>query len=55
MIKRDSLKYQYYGETMPEVLFDLARNPEETVDFSQQEEYREIIEDFRAERIRLGF
>ena len=31
MIKRDALKYQYYGPDMPEVLFDLERDPEELV------------------------
>ena len=31
MIKRDHLKYQYYGRDMPEVLFDLSRDPEETI------------------------
>ena len=27
MIKRDQLKYQYYGREMPEVLFDLSVRP----------------------------
>ena len=33
MIKQDHLKYQYYGPEMPEVLFDLARDPTERQDF----------------------
>ena len=33
MIKQDDLKYQYYGMEMPEVLFDLAADPGETVNF----------------------
>ncbi|RRD94458.1 hypothetical protein EII17_08170 [Clostridiales bacterium COT073_COT-073] len=55
MIKQGDLKYQYYGQDMPEVLFDLAVNPEETIDFSQDKSYQQRMADFRAERIRLGF
>jgi choline-sulfatase len=39
MIKRDALKYQYYGPEMPEVLFDLKRDPEELVNFIDDPTY----------------
>jgi choline-sulfatase len=55
MIKRDHLKYQYYGETMPEVLFDLSRNPEESLNFIDEPEYAEQVEQFRLRRGELGF
>ncbi len=55
MIKRDSLKYQYYGESIPEVLFDLVRNPEETVNFIQEPDYAEAVSQFRLRRAELGF
>jgi choline-sulfatase len=47
MIKRDHLKYQYYGPDSPEVLFDLQRNPEETVNFISNPDYAELVEHFR--------
>jgi len=55
MIKRDHLKYQYYGRDMPEVLFDLARNPEETVNFVTDPRYRDVLAEFRARRGELGY
>ncbi|NMA85367.1 MAG: sulfatase-like hydrolase/transferase [Epulopiscium sp.] len=55
MIKWDHLKYQYYGEDLPEVLFDLKRDPKETVDYIEDPEYDEIIQKFRSRRNELGF
>ncbi|WP_158607007.1 sulfatase-like hydrolase/transferase [Paenibacillus ginsengarvi] len=55
MIKRDALKYQCYGPDKPEVLFDLQRNPEETVNFIDEPEYREQVERFRLRARELKF
>ena len=55
MIKRDCLKYQYYGREMPEVLFDLARDPEETINFIGDPRYQEVLVSFRARRNALGY
>jgi len=54
MIKQDNLKYQYY-QNMPEVLFDLKRNPEETVNFIDDLEYADDLEKFRARLAQLGY
>ncbi len=55
MIKQDDLKYQYYGEDMPEVLFDLKKDPGETVNFMSDPAYGEQIRYFRNRRGQLGF
>jgi choline-sulfatase len=55
MIKRDDLKYQYYGEKMPEVLFDLSKDPEETKNVINSPEYAKKVEDFRRRRNKLGY
>ena len=55
MIKRDHLKYQYYGEDMPEVLFDLRRDPDETTNFLADPAYAEDIRCFRERRAVYGF
>jgi len=55
MIKQGHLKYQYYGEDMPEVLFDLARDPTETQDFIDDPEYAATLEAFRRRRSALGY
>jgi choline-sulfatase len=55
MIKRGDLKYQYYGESMPEVLFDLDRDPTETKDFVADPAYAAALETFRARRSALGY
>lgn len=55
MIKRDQLKYHYYGPDMPEVLFDLQRNPEETINFIAEPEYGERVDRFRRRAAELGF
>ncbi len=55
LIKRGALKYQYYGPEMPEVLFDLARDPGETTDFIADPAYRPALAAFRERRAALGF
>ena len=55
MIKRDQLKYQYYGPEMPEVLFDLSANPEETINFVDDPRYADSLADFRKRRDELGY
>ncbi|MFI3170041.1 MAG: sulfatase-like hydrolase/transferase [Faecalibacterium sp.] len=48
MIKQDDLKYQYYGKDMPEVLFDLAKDPSECTNFATDPAYAENMAVFRA-------
>ncbi len=48
MLKHGALKYQYYGEDMPEVLFDLAVNPEETINFANDASYASVMDAFRV-------
>lgn len=55
MIKQDHFKYQYYGTEMKEVLFDLKRNPEETINFLEHKEYSQKVEQFRGRAVELGF
>ena len=55
MIKRDHLKYQYYGREMPEVLFDLSINPEETMNFVGDPRYADALASFRIRRDELGY
>ncbi len=55
MIKRDHLKYQYYGPEMPEALFDLDVNPAETVNYIDDPRYADALADFRRRRDELGY
>ena len=55
MIKQDDLKYQYYGAEMPEVLFDLARDPEERINFIGEAQYAPFLDRVRVRRGELGF
>lgn len=55
MIKRDDLKYHSYGEAMPEVLFDLANDPSETVNVIGDTAYASAVRSFRERRKALGF
>lgn len=55
MIKQDDLKYQYYGEDMPEVLFDLAVEPGEHRNLIDEPRYAAALQDLRARRGELGF
>ena len=54
MIKRDQLKYQYYGPEMPEVLFDLERNPQESVNYVNHPQYADRVAAFRERLVALG-
>lgn len=55
MIKRDHLKYQWYGPDVPEVLFDLKSDPGETTNCISESQYQEAITYFRNERVARGF
>lgn len=54
MIKQDNLKYQYYGEEIPEVLFDLAKDPDEMENLADNPEYSSVMDEFRARLSALG-
>jgi len=54
MIKRGSLKYQYYGESTPEVLFDLEGDPGETENLAGALAYAEVMDRFRRRLAELG-
>jgi choline-sulfatase len=54
MIKQDDLKYQYYGEEIPEVLFDLARDPGERVNLAGDPSYADSMRHSRARLAELG-
>jgi choline-sulfatase len=54
MIKRDHLKYQYYGPDLPEVLFDLEKNPQETINFIDDTDYANVVVRFRQRCAELG-
>jgi len=53
MIKRDCLKYQYYGPQMQEVLFDLQANPDETINLIDDPEYAAAVQSFRRRYAQL--
>ena len=55
MVKQGPLKYQYYGEGMPEVLFDLASDPSESTNVLHEQAYACHVERFRARRDSLGY
>jgi choline-sulfatase len=54
MIKRDHLKYQYYGPDMPEVLFDLEQDPGEFRNVLTEPAYAGAVTAFRARLATLG-
>lgn len=55
MIKQDDLKYQYYGEDLPEVLFDLGKDPKESTNCMENPNHSESIRSFRLRKTELGF
>ncbi|NBE98341.1 hypothetical protein FE391_15035 [Nonomuraea sp. KC401] len=55
MIKQGVLKYQWYGAEGPEVLFDLAKDPQESTDHAADPAYAAAMTAFRARRDALGF
>jgi len=54
MIVRDRLKYQWYGTDMPEMLFDLERDPGETANYADDPAYAPAMDAFRARLATLG-
>ena len=54
MIKQGHLKYQYYGPDMPEVLFDLEKDPGERQDFANDPDYVSDLSRFRSRLAELG-
>ncbi len=54
MIKQDDLKYQYYGENVPEVLFDLSKDPGEKTNAIKDPAYAAAIKRFRKRLTELG-
>jgi len=54
MIKRDDLKYQYYGDDIPEVLFDLKADPGETANLAESPDYAKAVRAFRSRLAELG-
>ncbi|HVK04307.1 MAG TPA: sulfatase-like hydrolase/transferase [Armatimonadaceae bacterium] len=55
MIKQGALKYLYYGEEVPEVVFDLAADPGEREDVVADPRHAEAVAGFRRRRAALGF
>ncbi|MGL1890063.1 MAG: sulfatase-like hydrolase/transferase [Spirochaetaceae bacterium] len=55
MIKRDNLKYQFYGEDGEEVLFDLHNDPDELINYISDKNYIKYVKQFRQRRAELGF
>ena len=55
MIKRNQLKYHYYGPDMPEVLWDLEQDPGETINLISDPSYTGVLKQFRNRRDQLGF
>lgn len=55
MIKRDALKYQYYGPDLPEVLFDLDADPGENRNAIDDPQHKDAVELFRRRRRELAF
>ncbi len=46
MIKKDDLKYQWYGDDQSEILFDLKRNPSETENYIENVTYSQYRENY---------
>lgn len=55
MVRRDELKYQFYGEDDSEVLFDLATDPAETANLAADPRHARAMTEFRRRRQALGF
>ncbi|TDE11217.1 sulfatase-like hydrolase/transferase [Jiangella asiatica] len=55
MIKRGALKYQFYGDEGPEVLFDLDIDPAELRNLATDSDYAATMTSFRRRRDELGF
>ncbi|MFW6065696.1 MAG: sulfatase-like hydrolase/transferase [Planctomycetota bacterium] len=59
MIKQGSLKYQWYEHeddgVLPEILFDLAKDPHETVNLIEDQAYADRVQRFRRRLAELGY
>jgi choline-sulfatase len=55
MVKQGDLKYCYFDDDGPEVLFDLSRDPGETTNYADDSEYADVVERFRERRDELGY
>jgi choline-sulfatase len=55
MIKRDDLKYCYFGEDRREVLFDLDADPDETTNVIDDPAYADRVDAFRERRGALAY
>lgn len=55
MIKYENLKYQYYGEAVTEVLFDLNEDPDEKTNAINDSKYQKEIKYFRERLANLGY
>ena len=55
LVKRGDLRYCYYGEKHPEVLFDLDRDPEESTNRATDSGYADAMATFRTRRGELGY
>jgi choline-sulfatase len=55
MIKQDALKYQCYGPDIPEVLFDLDRDPTEKTNLIHEAAFSDHLHKFRNRATELGF
>jgi len=55
MIKQDHLKYQYYGEDVPEVLFDLSSDPGEIYNVIGDPKYASALRSLRSRLADLGY
>ena len=55
MIKIDDLKYQYYGEEIPEVLFDLKNDSAETINVIENPNFKNEVQIFRDRLSALGY
>jgi choline-sulfatase len=55
MIKRGALKYQFYGDEGPEVIFDLAADPDETHNVAAESGHAAALARFRRRAAELNF
>jgi choline-sulfatase len=54
MIRQGSLEYQWYGDDVPEVLFDLEKDPREQRNVINEPAYTDAVGAFRTRLARLG-
>lgn len=55
MIKKDNLKYHYYKLSDTSFLWDLSRDPEETINYIDEPEYQDFIAKCIQKKNELGF